>query len=159
MVPLSREQIRERLRSFLVDTIEKAGGPKAVALQLQKLGYKGRNGKYEEGTIRSWRGSSAPAPEVVFALSAQYKVSIDHYVFGQALEARLREEVGGTLAHYGDRLDKLEQSLRYLSSYLGIEIEDEQEVPTAPLAATWHEMVIELRELRQRVTELGRGGA
>lgn len=84
---MDRERIRRRLKTFLVEIID-AKGPKAVARELTAHGW-----RYEEGTVRTWRGTKNPPPDVVFALSALYGSSIDSHLLGQPEEERLRDQL------------------------------------------------------------------
>lgn len=94
---LDREAIRARLKRFLVVIID-TKGPKAVARDLTAMGW-----PYPEGTVRTWRGEKNPPPDVVFALSAKYGVSIDEYVTGMALEVA-----------FGDRVQRNSRDIAWL---------------------------------------------
>lgn len=91
---LEREVIREHLKQFLSEAIEKAGGPKALGHKLEKHGFTGREGPYDERTVRAWRaGRRMPSPEIVFGIAMLFEVSLDQYVFGEELQDRLTQDV------------------------------------------------------------------
>jgi hypothetical protein len=91
---LERELIREHLKQFLSDAIEKAGGPKALGHKLEKHGFTGREGPYDERTVRAWRaGRRMPSPEIVFGIAMLFDVSLDQYVFGEELHDKLAQDV------------------------------------------------------------------
>jgi hypothetical protein len=91
---LERELIRERLKQFLSHAIEKAGGPKALGHKLEKHGFMGREGPYDERTVRAWRaGRRMPSPEIVFGIAMLFEVSLDRYLFGEELHDRLALDV------------------------------------------------------------------
>ena len=92
--PLNRELIRECVKQFLADAIEKAGGPKALGHKLEKYGFTGREGSYDERTVRAWRaGRRMPSPDVVFGIAMLFELSLDRYVFGSELQDKLAQDV------------------------------------------------------------------
>ena len=75
---------------FIADVIDAAGGPQLVTLDLEKLGYVGRDGPYSEQAVRTWRaGARTPGSDLLFALARFYALSLDEYAFGRSLRASL----------------------------------------------------------------------
>ena len=92
--PLNRELIRECVKQFLADAIEKAGGPKALGHKLEKHGFTGREGPYDERTVRAWRaGRRMPSPDVVFGIAMLFELSLDRYAFSDELQDKLAQDV------------------------------------------------------------------
>lgn len=92
--PPDRGVIRERLKLFLAHSIDKAGGPKALGHKLEKCGFTGRDGPYDERTVRAWRaGRRMPSPDIVFGIAMVFEVSLDHYVFGEELQDKLAHDI------------------------------------------------------------------
>jgi len=90
------------LRRFISDVIDLAGGPHALALDLQRLGYVGRDGPYSEQAVRTWRaGARIPASDLLFTLARRYQLSLDDYAFSDVMDesglrqrrARLRRQL------------------------------------------------------------------
>lgn len=102
--------MEDRLRQFLADAIEKAGGSKSLAYELSQLGFRGRDGKgvLVDATVRAWRrGDHAPAPEVVFAIANHYGLSLDAYARGHDAQAELRAELDHLRSRQGVLTDWL----------------------------------------------------
>lgn len=79
------------LRRFISDVIDLAGGPHALALDLQRLGYVGRDGPYSEQAVRTWRaGARIPASDLLFALARRYQLSLDDYALSEDTEGGSR---------------------------------------------------------------------
>ena len=92
--PLGRELIRECVKQFLADAIAKAGGPKALGHKLERHGFSGREGPYDERTVRAWRaGRRMPAPDVIFGIAMLCELSLDRYVFSDELQDKLARAV------------------------------------------------------------------
>lgn len=97
--PASRDVSR-----FIADVIRTAGGPQDVALDLEKLGYAGRDGPYSGRTVRTWRaGARTPGSDLLFALARCYELSLDRYVFGERPQASLPDATR-ECQHERDRL-------------------------------------------------------
>jgi hypothetical protein len=74
--------------------IQAAGGPQLVALDLEKLGYVGRDGPYSGRTVRTWRaGARTPGADLLFALARYYELSLDQYAHGESPRNGLAEAI------------------------------------------------------------------
>ena len=95
---MDRGVVRERLKLFLAHSIDKAGGPKALSHKLERYGFTGRDGPYDERTVRAWRGGRRmPSPDIVFGIAMLCGVSLDHYVFGEELQDKLANDIARLL--------------------------------------------------------------
>ena len=91
---LNPELTRECVKQFLADAIDNAGGPKALAHKLEKHGFTGREGPYDERTVRAWRaGRRMPSPDLVFGIAKLFELSLDRYAFGDELHDKLTQDV------------------------------------------------------------------
>lgn len=82
-----RTTASREVRRFIADLIEMAGGARSVALDLEKLGYVGRDRLHREQLVRMWgTGAYMPSSDLLFALARYYELSLDEYAFGEPEE-------------------------------------------------------------------------
>ena len=86
--------VRDRLKQFIAAAIEKAGGPKALGLKLERHGFSGRQGPFDERTVRAWRsGHRLPSPDLVFAIANLFELSIDRFAFDDQPHNNLAQQI------------------------------------------------------------------
>lgn len=103
---LSRETIHARLKEFILEAIERSGGPKALALRLRQMGF-----SYQEGTIRTWRGQKNPPAEVILAIAVATKDDVN------LVEVLFKEEPPPSVSQ---RVARLEAQMIELLMGLGL---------------------------------------
>ena len=96
MVEAARETASREVSRFVAAAIQAAGGPQLVALDLEKLGYVGRDGPYSGRTVRTWRaGARTPGADLLFALARFYDLSLDQYTRSEAPKSGLTDAIRG----------------------------------------------------------------
>ncbi len=89
-----RRPASPEVNRFLADAIEKAGGAEALAEALHAVGFSGREGPFDDRTVRAWaNGNRRPTPDLIFAVARLLDLSMDRYAFGTELRAEISEVI------------------------------------------------------------------
>ena len=142
-----RKKMGDRVRDFFADAIQGMGGVKRAQLALKNAGLRAPDGtEYSVRAVSSWAEKKAPkqpAPEVLFAVAELSGLSVDRYVLGDALEAKL----GARVEDHEQRLGALETELWELAAMFGWELEHKP----LPEGASLEKLMDDLRErMKQR---------